>query len=48
MKNVKPTFYEFLEKTYNLSLDDYEALNNLQKKAVEIDYRDRYGSIKWF
>ena len=47
MKN-KPAFYEFVKKIYGLNYDDYEQLNDLQKKAVELDYKTRYGTIKWF
>lgn len=45
----KPTFAEFLKNIYSMSLADYFALNEQQGKAVEIDYKDRYGApIKWY
>lgn len=45
----KRTFKEFLKIIYAMSYSDYEQLNELQKKAVEVDYINRYGSpIKWF
>jgi len=47
MKN-KPTFYEFIKNIYGLSIYEYEGLKDMQKKAVEIDYINRYGSIRYF
>lgn len=44
----KPTFFEFLRKIYNLSYEEYELLNDFQKKALELDYRSRYGTIRWW
>lgn len=45
----KPTFEEFLHNIYSMSLFDYQNLSKEQAKAVEIDYKDRYGApIKWF
>ncbi len=36
----KPTFKQFLEMIYGLTLDDYNRMNYMQKQAVEIDYKD--------
>ena len=45
----KRTFTEFLWKVYGITYSDYENLNDLQKKAAELDYISRYGApIKWF
>ena len=45
----KRTFEEFLKIVYGLSLAAYNELNAQQKKAVEIDYINRYGApIKWY
>lgn len=45
----KTTFNDFLKIVYDMYYWDYEALEDVQKKAVEIDYINRYGSpIKWF
>ncbi len=40
----KRTFSEFLKIVYGYTMADYEALNEQQKKAVEIDYINRYGT----
>lgn len=49
MKKNKRSFEEFLQIVYSMTMVEYEALSEQQKKAVEIDYIDRYGTpIKWF
>ena len=48
MKNNKPTIYEFADNFYGIKPWDYESLNDYQKKAIELDYTSRYGSIRWF
>lgn len=48
MKN-KPSFEKFLKDIYGMTIFEYQnKLSAAQQKAVEIDYKDRYGSIKWF
>ena len=47
-KNSKPTFYEFIKMIYGMTIDEFEELNDYQKKAAEIDYENRYGTIRWF
>lgn len=48
-ENSKRTFEEFLKIIHAMTMADYEALNDYQKKAAEIDYINRYGApIKWF
>ena len=48
MKN-KPSFEKFLNDIYGMTIFEYQnKLSAAQQKAVEIDYKDRYGSIKWF
>lgn len=48
MKN-KPSFEKFLKDIYGMTIFEYQnKLSTAQQKAVEIDYKDRYGSIKWF
>lgn len=45
----KRTFEEFLNTIYGMTLVDYYLLNDMQKKAAELDYINRYGApIKWF
>ena len=44
----KPTFYEFVKNIYGLDYAQYQELNDYQKKAAEIDYENRYGTIRWF
>lgn len=49
MKKNKRTFQEFLKIIHGMTMADYDALNDLQKKALEIDYINRYGTpIKWY
>lgn len=47
-KNNKPTIYEFAKIIYGVEPWDYEELNDYQRKAIELDYTNRYGAIKWF
>ena len=47
-KTNKPTFPEFLRRIYGLTLEQYDRLNDHQKTAAELDYKSRYGAIKWF
>lgn len=42
----KPTFEEFIRMIYGLSMDEYWSLNEFQRKAIDIDYHDRYGRRK--
>ena len=49
MNNNKRTFEEFLKIVYNMTLADYYILNDLQKKALECEYKDKYGTpIIWY
>lgn len=49
MKKNKRTFEEFLQIIYAMNFEQFEQLNEKQKKAAEVDYINRYGSpIKWF
>ena len=39
---AKRTFEEFLKIIHNMTLADYLELNEYQKKALEIEYKDNY------
>lgn len=39
---MKRTFTEFLKIYFNMSYDEYLALNEYQQKALEIQYKDMY------
>lgn len=45
----KRAFCEFIREVYNIDICSYDELPEMQKKAIEIDYINRYGApIRWF
>jgi hypothetical protein len=42
------TFKDFLKLIYGMDMIDYQNANLFQRKALEVDYIDRYGTpIIW-
>lgn len=41
-RKPKRTFEEFLSIVHNMSLEDWLELNDPQKKALDMEYKDRY------
>ena len=39
---AKMTFIDFLKKIHGLTYVDYLALNDYQKKALDIEYRENW------